>query len=485
MEITKAVMNSDGPNLTFSVPFAKIDAEARTVSGFATMDNIDTHGDIIPAEASSKAFARWRGNLREMHAPVAVGKVLGFTEEEFYDAESDKMYRGIFVSAYVSKGAEDTWQKVLDGTLTGFSIGGKVLADEEKFERSADGTGRQVRYITDYEMVELSLVDNPANQLCNIFSIVKNADGQSFMKGIAVGVTVENILYCSTDNLAITTERDSADCVKCGSPMSNIGWVESDDSEKTEKVRSAVLKKSAAQPKDAFIWTNKNSNGNIYTNGTITSNPATAIPLMTSTSGYTINISGQPSVETIAEKVAEILNKSKTLEGGVDVAEEVQETKVTTEETETVVEETKTAADNEEVVTPTEEEAPTEETVEKAVEVDEVEKEEVDLSKMFSDFAAQIKDVLTASKEETGKVVESVKAELEETVKALGTKVSELSEKFGALEATAESVAKRVDSVESDTAIKKSADLGGSDDATEETENFWRGSFISSNDLLK
>jgi hypothetical protein len=112
MEITKAVMTLHGNDLKLSVPFAKVDESRRTVSGFATLDNVDQHGDIVTAEASRQAFARFRGNLREMHAPVAVGKVIDFSEEEFYDAESDKTYRGVFVSAYVSKRAQDTWEKV-------------------------------------------------------------------------------------------------------------------------------------------------------------------------------------------------------------------------------------------------------------------------------------------------------------------------------------------------------------------------------------
>lgn len=466
----KAVFTTNGPEVRITVPFAKVDQEQRTVSGFATMDNRDSHGDVVTADASALAFARWRGNLREMHAPIAVGKVLGFTQEDFYDAESDQFYRGIFVTAYVSKGAEDTWEKVLDGTLSGFSIGGKVLADEERFNAEA---GKTVRYITDYEMVELSLVDNPANQLCNVFSIVKNQDGSSMMKGMAVDVRTENILYCPTDEFVITTTREAAECAKCAGKMENIGWVESDAADKVEVTKSLIAKRkglSAPTIKGSVI-----QNGNLTWNGNLPTNTSTGA------NGYTINFTtgNGVDVEKVAEKVAELLKNSQTLEGGVDVADndktegQVEENQASTE-----------AADNEEVVTPTEEAATATEETEKAAEVDEVEQDEVDLTKMFSEFTQQIQDVVKNSLEETKTVVQSVKTELEETVKSLGTQVSELNEKFGALEAKTEGVAKRVDSVEDDTAVKKSSDLGGSGKTEEKPNSFWRGSFLGTNDLL-
>ena len=109
------------------MPIAKIDEERRIVSGFATLDNLDRQDDIVPAEASVNAFNNLQGNIREMHdATKAVGKMVEFKEDMYFDNEAEKMYNGVYVSAYISKGAEDTWQKVLDGTLSGFSIAGDI-----------------------------------------------------------------------------------------------------------------------------------------------------------------------------------------------------------------------------------------------------------------------------------------------------------------------------------------------------------------------
>jgi hypothetical protein len=120
---TKVALDSD--NIRLSMPMMKVDRERRIVHGFATLDNLDKQDDIVTRAASLNAFKKFRGNIREQHDhKKAVGRIVDFREDSVYDAETGKTYNGVFVSAYVSKGAEDTWQKVLDGTLTGFSIGG-------------------------------------------------------------------------------------------------------------------------------------------------------------------------------------------------------------------------------------------------------------------------------------------------------------------------------------------------------------------------
>jgi len=492
MEITKAVMTTDGPMLRMSVPIAKIDKENRIVSGFATLDNVDQHGDVVTADASTKAFTRFRGNLREMHAPIAVGKVLKFDEVEFYDAESDSIYRGVFVDAFVSRGSQDTWEKVLDGTLSGFSIGGKVLAEENKVVKSADKESL-VRHIIDYELLELSLVDSPANQFANVLTISKSESGAVLLKGIAVDVNLENILYCPTDKVAVTSDKDSADCANCGVEMKNIGWVESQASDKIDKIRTAVAKQNG------MVNTVAKSNGNLSFPGTIT--PTSTYTSGTNGIGYTINISmPNTSPEEVAKRVQKEINN--TLEGGVDtnmsketkndeakdaVKEADKDAKEATKDSDKEIadaaitegeEITTPKAENVEEVTPTEEAPAVDETVDTAEKVDEVESEETDLAKMFGEFAARIESAMQVTKTETTEVLKSVQTEVTSTVEALDTKVSELETKFSALEGT---VSKRVDAVEGDTAFKKSADLGGSAVDNTKKESIWSGRFLNAN----
>ena len=91
MNIQKANWNNSESRLNLSFPITKIDREKRTVSGFASLDNLDRHGDVVTAEASKKAFERFRGNIREMHSPSAVGKMLNFKEDSYFDKDRELM----------------------------------------------------------------------------------------------------------------------------------------------------------------------------------------------------------------------------------------------------------------------------------------------------------------------------------------------------------------------------------------------------------
>ena len=140
MTISKAHWNTDGDNVRLSMPLTKVDKERRIVTGFASLDNLDKQDDIVTAEASLDAFKRFRGNIREMHQPSAVGKMVSFKQDKYFDPETKKFYNGVLVSAYISKGAQDAWEKVLDNTYTGFSIGGRMNKWDDAYDEKADKT---------------------------------------------------------------------------------------------------------------------------------------------------------------------------------------------------------------------------------------------------------------------------------------------------------------------------------------------------------
>lgn len=162
-------------NFNISFPIDLIKKEERIVVGIATADNIDKAGDIVDFNASLLAFKNWAGNIREMHSPIAVGKAINYEPVRIQGADGEE-YNAIRVEAYISKGAQDTWEKILDGTLRAFSIGGRILekeADTKKIFR-----GKPANIIKRYELGELSLVDNPANQIA-VIDIIKMADDGS------------------------------------------------------------------------------------------------------------------------------------------------------------------------------------------------------------------------------------------------------------------------------------------------------------------
>ena len=161
-------------NFNLSFPIDMIKKEERIVSGIATADNIDKSGDVVEFNASLEAFKNWGGNIREMHHPIAVGKAISYEPVEITSEDGEK-YKAIKVSAYISKGAQDTWEKVLDGTLKAFSIGGKIMEKAESTEKMF--RGRPVNVIKKYTLGELSLVDNPANALAIVDIIKMDTDG--------------------------------------------------------------------------------------------------------------------------------------------------------------------------------------------------------------------------------------------------------------------------------------------------------------------
>ncbi len=161
-------------NLNFSFPIDMIKKEQRIVSGIATADNVDKSNDVVDFTASEVAFKNWQGNIREMHAPIAVGKAISYKPIKMKDANG-KEYNAIEVEAYISKGAESTWQKILDGTLRAFSIGGKIVKKEILAGKLHNN--RPINIIKEYELGELSLVDNPANALATIDLVKRDVDG--------------------------------------------------------------------------------------------------------------------------------------------------------------------------------------------------------------------------------------------------------------------------------------------------------------------
>lgn len=154
-------------SFSFYAPFIRVDGaqqDKREVVGKATRGQpIDTYDTVITYDASKRAFSRAkRIPLREMHQPKAVGKGL-----EWW---GDDQAEDIYLHSYISRGAEDTWTKVQEDVLVGYSIKGEH-AKYGTIERN----GKTVTAIIDYDLVEVSLVDNPSCPGCDI--AIMRADG--------------------------------------------------------------------------------------------------------------------------------------------------------------------------------------------------------------------------------------------------------------------------------------------------------------------
>lgn len=422
MELKKSYWVTDGDDISLSVPFTKVDKERRTVSGFATLDNVDKHGDIVDTQASMAAFSRFRGNIREMHQPIAVGKVVSFKQKDFYDSTTKKNYSGVFVDVYVSKGAQDTWEKVLDGTLSGFSIGGSInKTDTVMDEDTHDGP---VRLIKDYDLVELSLVDNPANQFANVFSIQKSDIGYK-VTGMATTIKTLNVFYCDSDAIATADSSESAQCDVCSTDMKNIGWIED-----SVEAKSADIEKTV----------------NNYIAKDITGEGGN-------------NMSEELELEVPAE----------------DVAEEATEMEAPAEE------EASEEAPAEDIEKSADPEESSEEASEDA-EDSEFEKMLVGIKAYIEERISKAQE--TPGVEE---ILAELTRQISMAKSDMADKHGEMMKAMEGMKAEMDSVKSRMDAYETATAMKKSNDQAnesfGSLKKSDNNDGFWKGSFLGINDL--
>jgi len=439
----KAHWDTEGDSVRLSMPFSKVDEERRIVSGFATLDNVDKQNDIVTQEASLKAFEKFRGNIREMHQPTAVGKMVNFKEDKYFDPESKKFYSGVYVSAYVSKGAQDTWEKVLDGTLSGFSIGGRMNDWDDAYDEKMDS---KIRVIKDYDLVELSLVDSPANQFASILSVEK-VDGVDVLKGEGVDVVLENVFWDKETGLVMLSERDAEVSPTSGNEMANIGFVEKTDDTKQDMIKFLV-----------------DSAKGINTEITKEVSPMT---------DETTNL------EEVVEKSDEVAPEADAAAESVEVAEETEAVEADVEK-----------ADDAEAEVEVEKAETTEtEDVEKA---DEVIEEAAEVSKsddVAVDAVADIKDTITSAFSDLADTVKALHAEvdaLKKSITGVSEEVAAAKQEISETKGQFDEFGKRVDAVEHDTAFRKSGDLGEivQDEPAMVQKSLWGGRFLKTADLF-
>jgi hypothetical protein len=431
MLINKASWTTDKDNLRLSMPIGKVDAERRIVSGFASLDNIDKQDDIVTAEASMKAFKNFKGNIREMHQPSAVGKMVSFKEDRYFDPNSKKFYNGVYVSAYVSKGAQDAWEKVLDGTYSGFSIGGNIKSWDDGYNADLD---KAIRIIKDYDLYELSLVDSPANQFASIISVEK-VDGQNVISGSSVDTVIENVFYDSENGIVLVSDSETAESPISGKDMENIGFVEKNDNEKANMIKFLV---DSAKGISTIKITKEVSQ----------MTEATEVAADAVVENVEITPEAQPAeVETpavVEDSPAEVAVEKSDDGGAVPSAPVVEEESVAPE-----VEAEPAVAKSDEAI------------------VDAVAEIKNSLTNAFGDLAATIKS-LNEQVEALSKSVDTVSTEV--------TQVKGQFNEFG----------KRVDAVEQDTAFRKSGDLGEivQLEPVKVQKSLWGGRFLKNSDLF-
>ena len=190
-----------------------------TVYGKATDDSIDIDQQICDGDWLDRAMPHWfksGGNIREQHSNIAAGVATD------YEAKADGHYISALVVDPVSV------KKVETGVLKGFSIGIKnprVTRDKSAMN------GR----IVDGQIVEVSLVDRPANPNCQLV-LAKSASGDETV--VQVEDLIETEVLQSEDT--ITEEGNTMATETIAVPKSIVGDILKFDKVQYEAARDAL-----------------------------------------------------------------------------------------------------------------------------------------------------------------------------------------------------------------------------------------------------
>lgn len=158
----------------YSFDIVKFDTKERTIEGYASVEILDHDNEIIGLEALKSGLSDYMVNpiLKLMHHDLAIGKIL--------EAEIDDV--GLYVKAKIStktRRAVEAWGLVEEGIIKAFSIGGKII---DYVDETVKDTERMVRRITKMKLLEISIVDIPANPASFFTVVSKSLNGGVIME---------------------------------------------------------------------------------------------------------------------------------------------------------------------------------------------------------------------------------------------------------------------------------------------------------------
>jgi len=201
------------------------------VFGFASSESVDSDGEVITSDAMKAALPDYMkfGAVREMHQPLAAGTAL--------EAEVQSDGRTFLVAHVVDPVAV---KKVQTKTYKGFSIGGKVQ------ERDPDDKTK----ITKLKLVEISLVDRPANPdaVFEMYKVEKDEEPVTAEKNEAAtpASAVKDDPVLTAQTATAPTDIEKAAVVELATLLDGKALIAS---EFLALAKGAIAKKAAARPK--------------------------------------------------------------------------------------------------------------------------------------------------------------------------------------------------------------------------------------------
>lgn len=222
----KSMASNLTTNSYFSIEKADRNADGTmTVYGKATDDSLDIDQQICDGDWLKRAMPAWfksGGNIREQHSNIAAGVA------KEYEAKADGHYIGVLVVDPVSV------KKVDAGVLKGFSVG---IKNPRVVRDSKAANGR----IIDGQIVEVSLVDRPANPNCQLV-LAKSVDGEKDLvqvEELHEKEETENNNPIQSENNS-EKESDAMDTTTVSVPKSIVGDLVKFDKAQFEAAREAL-----------------------------------------------------------------------------------------------------------------------------------------------------------------------------------------------------------------------------------------------------
>jgi len=154
--------------------FEILDEDERIIAGYASVEILDSHGDIIPIEEIERAMYSLmdRGGLILYgHSNKPVGKILRWEIRKHPEVDANALW--IVAKIFKTYPLDDeVWRLIKEGQLRGFSIGGQGVKEKRVLKNDADPSlPKEVNVVRNLNLLEISVVPTPANPLATIEAV--------------------------------------------------------------------------------------------------------------------------------------------------------------------------------------------------------------------------------------------------------------------------------------------------------------------------
>jgi len=135
----------------------------KIIAGYASLAVVDTENDYIPVEVLKEGLNTLMkdesySNIMIVHKNIQIGKIL----KKYEELKTHVDEKGLFIVAEIRDDleiAKETWKKIEDGEIRGFSIGGEIIEEHEECDDK-----KCIKVIDKINLFEISVCSSPVNK---------------------------------------------------------------------------------------------------------------------------------------------------------------------------------------------------------------------------------------------------------------------------------------------------------------------------------